>query len=86
MEKLDVKKLSVEELNAELLSAETLYQDLRYNHSVAVLEDTHVLTAARKNVARIKTELRSRELAQPNELQRDRIRARRKKEKKNSKK
>jgi large subunit ribosomal protein L29 len=86
MDKLDVKKLSVEELQAELLSAETIYQDMRYNHSVAVLENTQVLKEARRNVARIKTELRSRELAQPTELQRDRIIARRKKDKKNSKK
>jgi large subunit ribosomal protein L29 len=82
MEKLDLKKMSVEELEAELLSAETHYQDLRYNHSVAVLENTQVLRIARKNVARVKTELRSRELAQPTELKRDRILARRKKEKK----
>jgi large subunit ribosomal protein L29 len=82
MDKIDYKKLSQEDLEAELLSAETNYQDLRYNHNVAVLENTQVLKEARKNVARIKTELRSRELTQSTDLLRDKIIARRKKERK----
>ncbi len=82
MDKLDVKKLSVEDLENELLSAETLYQDLCYNHSVAVLEKTNVISEARKNIARIKTELRARELALATDIPRDKIIARRKKEKK----
>jgi|NOAtaT_6_FD_contig_41_7149088_length_973_multi_1_in_0_out_0_2 large subunit ribosomal protein L29 len=78
----DLKKLSVEELAVELSNAELLSQDLRYNHSIASLQNTQELRLARKDIARIKTELRSRELSSDNNLQRDKILARRKKERK----
>jgi large subunit ribosomal protein L29 len=71
-----------------LENAETLYQDMLYNHNVASFENTSELTVARKNIARIKTAMRAIELKQQEEngeLKRDRIRARRKREKKNKK-
>ena len=92
MEKIESKKLSsmtLEELVTELESTETLYQEMLYNHNVSALTNVLEMKITRKNVARIKTEIRSRELAQleqNGELGRDKIRARRKKQKKNSKK
>lgn len=88
MEKIDVKNMSAEQLKESLENAETLYQDMLYNHNVASLENTSELTVARKNIARIKTAMRAIELKQQEEngeLKRDRIRARRKREKKNKK-
>jgi large subunit ribosomal protein L29 len=81
MKSSEFKNLSSEELTNELANAELLSQDLRYNHSVASLQNTQELKSARKVIARIKTELRSRELSSENN-QRDRILARRKKERK----
>ena len=82
MNNLDFKKLSLEELSAELDSAELLSQDLHYNHSIAALQNTQELKLARKTIARIKTELRSREIASSVDMVRDKIIARRKKERK----
>jgi large subunit ribosomal protein L29 len=78
----DIKKLASADLEIELNNAELASQDLRYNHSVAVLENTQVLKNARKTVARIKTEIRSRELQNSSDLQRDKLLSRRKKERK----
>lgn len=82
MDNLDFKKMSLEDLAAELQNAELLSQDLHYNHSIAALQNTQELKSARKTIARIKTELRSRELASSDVLNRDKIIARRKKERK----
>jgi large subunit ribosomal protein L29 len=82
MNNKDIKQLSLADLEIELTNAELSSQDLRYNHSVAVLENTQILKNARKTVARIKTELRSRELQNSTDLQRDKILSRRKKERK----
>jgi large subunit ribosomal protein L29 len=82
MNNKDIKQLSLADLEIELTNAELASQDLRYNHSVAVLENTQILNNARKTVARIKTELRSRELQSSTDLQRDKILSRRKKERK----
>lgn len=88
MEKFDAKNMTAEQLNESLKEAENLYQEMLYNHNVAALENTSDLTIARKNIARIKTALRVIDLKQQEEngeLKRDRIRARRKREKKNKK-
>jgi len=82
MNNLDLKKLSIDELSAELNNAELLSQDLHYNHSIAALQNTQELKLARKTIARIKTEIRSREIASSVDLVRDKIIARRKKERK----
>jgi large subunit ribosomal protein L29 len=88
MEKFDAKDMTAEQLQVSLNEAEVLYQDMLYNHNVAALENASELTIARKNIARIKTALRVIKLKQQEEngeLKRDRIRARRKREKKNKK-
>ncbi len=85
----NLKSMSIEELRSELESTELLYQEMQYKHHVAALADVNSMKVTRKNIARINTEIRSRELSdleQKGELQRDRIRTRRKKQKKNSKK
>lgn len=88
MEKFDAKDMTAEQLQVSLNEAEVLYQEMLYNHNVAALENPSELTVARKNIARIKTALRVIKLKQQEEngeLKRDRIRARRKREKKNKK-
>jgi len=62
MENLDYKTLSIEKLNEQLVLAEANHQDLRYKHNVSALQNPNELVIAKRNIARIKTELRAREL------------------------
>jgi large subunit ribosomal protein L29 len=78
MNSIDLKNMSLEELNSELVLADEHFQSLKYNHSVAVLENTNELVIARRNVARLYTEIRKRELADNNDSSRDKIVSRRK--------
>lgn len=76
MAKLELKGLSVQELNKELETAENSYHSLKYNNAVSSLENTSELKVVRRNIARIKTEIRAQELADSTQ-QRDKIQTRR---------
>lgn len=76
MAKLEIKGLSVEELTAELDKMESHLYSLSFSNALSALENTSEIKVARRNVARIKTELRARELAE-SPVKRDKIRARR---------
>jgi large subunit ribosomal protein L29 len=76
MAKLEIKGLSVEELTTELDKMESHLYSLSFSNALSALENTSEIKAARRNVARIKTELRARELA-GSTVKRDKIRARR---------
>jgi large subunit ribosomal protein L29 len=83
IEKLkDLKSLSESDLQADLSAAELGYQKLVFEHNVKGLEDPLDLRTMRRNIARINTEIRSRQIAamSPDELAlRTKIRSRRKK-------
>ncbi len=76
MAKLELKGLSVQELNQQLDKTEETYYSLKYNNAVSSLENTSELKLVRRNIARIKTELRAKELAESTQ-KRDKIQARR---------
>ncbi len=76
MAKLELKELSVQELNDELESTQKQYYSLKFNNAVATLDNTAEIKSVRRNIARIKTELRARELAESTQ-KRDKIRLRR---------
>lgn len=78
MAKMELKSLTIEELNNELTNVEKQYSDLKFNNAVATLQNTAQIKLTRRNIARIKTEIRARELAE-NPGKRDKIRARRRK-------
>lgn len=83
--KLELGNLSTEELAAELAKAKKHYEDMEFTHNATPLKNTGELVIARRNVARIHTEIRRRELASatPEQLaNRSKIRARRRREKK----
>ncbi|WCL82815.1 50S ribosomal protein L29 [Saprospira sp. CCB-QB6] len=82
MDKIKATSMTDEQLKEALEQAETALQEMVYQHNVSALARPSDLKLTRKNIARIKTELRARELKQLEEagdLKRDRIRARRKK-------
>lgn len=85
MNNIDIKNLSLDDLSSELINSENYYNDLKYNHAISTLENSNILITARRNVARIKTELRKRELESNIDTNRDQIIARRKRLKHNRK-
>lgn len=83
--KLELGNLSDEQLQQELETAQKHYDGLEFNHNASPLENTGELVIARRNVARIHTEIRKRELAKASAgdlANRSKLRARRKREKK----
>lgn len=62
MNKAEIKELSTKELNERLEAAVVALTQLEINHSVSPLDNPAKITQDRKMIARIKTELRSREL------------------------
>lgn len=76
MAKVELKGLSVEALNEELEKLEKHLYALNFSNSVSTLENTLEIKTARRNVARVKTEIRARELAESTQ-KRDKIQARR---------
>lgn len=78
MAKIELKNLTIQELNTELANAEKQYGELKFNNAVSTLQNTAQIKESRRNIARIKTEIRARELAE-NPGKRDKIRARRRK-------
>ena len=62
MKTKEIKELETQEL-AERLEAEVAkYEQMKFNHTVSPLENPSLIKAARRDIARMKTVLRQREL------------------------
>ena len=66
MKKESLRELSVADLNERLEQAKMQLQKMKLNHAASPLENPNLIRATRKNIARILTELRRRELEQNN--------------------
>jgi large subunit ribosomal protein L29 len=64
MKQEDIKQLSTADLNDRIKEQKTSLSKLKLNHSVSPIENPASITANRKTVARLQTELRSRQLAE----------------------
>ncbi len=62
MKKEEIKELSTQDLKDRLVEMEKEYRQLVVNHSVSPLDNPAKITKDRKMIARVKTELRQREL------------------------
>ncbi|HAB40286.1 MAG TPA: 50S ribosomal protein L29 [Porphyromonadaceae bacterium] len=62
MKKEEIKELSTQDLKDRLEKMEQEYRQLKINHSISTLDNTAKITADRRAIARVKTELRQREL------------------------
>ncbi len=62
MKSSEVKELTTKEILAKIEESKVALVKLRMNHAVSPLENPNQIKATRKNVARLKTELRFREL------------------------
>ncbi|MGM9871997.1 MAG: 50S ribosomal protein L29 [Muribaculaceae bacterium] len=62
MKKEEIKELSTADLQERLEVMEKDYLQLKVNHAVSPLDNPAKITADRRMIARVKTELRLREL------------------------
>lgn len=62
MKKEEIREMSTQDLKERLSQMETEYRQAVINHSVTPLDNSARLTADRRMIARVKTELRAREL------------------------
>lgn len=62
MKKEEIKELSTADLQERLAQLEKEYLQLKVNHAVSPLDNPAKITADRRMIARVKTELRMREL------------------------
>jgi large subunit ribosomal protein L29 len=64
MKKESLRELSVADLNDRLAQAREQLVKMQLNHAVSPLENPNLIRATRKDIARILTELRRREIEQ----------------------
>ena len=64
MKQADIKQLSTSDLRERITEGKSALTKLKLNHSVSPIENPAKITDSRKTVARLQTELRSRELAE----------------------
>ena len=64
MKKESLRELSVADLKERLEMAQTQLVKMNLNHAASPLENPNLIRATRKNIARILTELRRREIEQ----------------------
>jgi large subunit ribosomal protein L29 len=62
MKKEEIKELSTADLQERLAQMEKEYRQLLVTHAVTPVDNPAKITADRKMIARVKTELRAREL------------------------
>ena len=62
MKSAEIREIPTNELKERLKSVEAEYSQMLLNHAVSPLADTSKIKAARRDIARMKTELRQREL------------------------
>lgn len=62
MKKVEIKELSTQDLKERLEVMEHEYAQLKINHSVSPIDNPAQVRRDRRMIARVKTELRQREL------------------------
>ncbi len=62
MKKEEIKELPTKDLQDRLVEMEKAYRQLTANHAVSTLDNPAQITKERRMIARVKTELRQREL------------------------
>ena len=58
----EVKEIETNELVEKLENAQAALQQMKLNHAITPLENPSQIKSARRDIARMKTELRQREL------------------------
>ena len=79
---IELQEFTPEELQNELAETEAQYKKLKFDHTIKGLDNPLVLKEVRRDIARLKTEIRRREVAEMSEAdlaKRSKIRYRRSK-------
>ena len=63
MKKEEIKELSIQELRAQIEVAENAYRELKVAHAITPSDNPAKITADRRDIARLKTVLRQKEIA-----------------------
>ena len=64
MKKEEIKELSIQELTARIDAAEKAYRELKVAHAITPVANPAQITKDRREIARLKTVLRQKEIAQ----------------------
>ena len=64
MKLAEIRELSTQELNERVEADVTRYAQMKLNHAISPLENPSQIKDLRRSIARMKSELRSRELNQ----------------------
>tara|TARA_B100000965_G_scaffold366890_1_gene352442 strand:- start:2082 stop:2282 length:201 start_codon:yes stop_codon:yes gene_type:complete len=56
----DLKTMKIEDLKTELIANRKLLFESNFKHKMGQLKESHTLKEARKNIARIKTEINTK--------------------------
>ena len=62
MKSSEIKELSIQELMERLESEESMMVRMKMNHAVSPLDNPNKIVETRKNIARLKTEVRARQI------------------------
>jgi large subunit ribosomal protein L29 len=69
MKSSEIRELSVKELEERLESEESMLVRMRMNHAVSPLDNPNKIVETRRNIARLKTEVRARQIKEQSEMQ-----------------
>ena len=64
MKKEEIKELSIPELKASIEAAEKAYRELKVAHAISPIDNPAKITKDRKEIARLKTVMRQKEIAE----------------------
>jgi len=67
MKSSEIKELSIQELTERLESEENMLVRMKMNHAVSPLDNPNKIVETRRNVARLKTEMRARQIQEQSE-------------------
>ena len=62
MKKEEIKELSIKELKDQIEVAEKAYRELKVTHAISPIDNPAKITSDRREIARLKTVLRSKEI------------------------
>ena len=64
MKKEEIKELSIQELKAQIEASEKAYRELKVAHAISPSDNHAKITKDRREIARLKTVLRQKEIAE----------------------
>lgn len=62
MKASEIRELSIQELNERIEDYKTVLTKMRLNHAVSPLDNPNKIGQTKKDIARLKTELRARQI------------------------